>query len=61
MDAKWKPVDRFQTQQIRGSEKNPDGSEQVRRKFKTMDEVIKVDNIPNKHVTYHVPPGKYDN
>ena len=31
--------------------------QQVKRKFKTMDEVMQSSNEPVKHRTYHVPPG----
>ena len=31
--------------------------EQVKRKLKTMDEVMQSSNQPAKHRTYHVPPG----
>jgi hypothetical protein len=32
--------------------------QQVKRKLKTMDEVMQSCNEPAKHRTYHVPPGK---
>ena len=31
--------------------------QQVKRKLKTMDEVMQSSNEPAKHRTYHVPPG----
>jgi hypothetical protein len=33
--------------------------QQVKRKLKTMDEVMQSCNEPAKHRTYHVPPGIY--
>jgi hypothetical protein len=30
----------------------------VRRKFKSLDEVIQADNVPAKHISYHAPPGE---
>ena len=48
-DDRWKPVESHQNK-----------SEEVvqcKRKFKTMEDVIQVSNIPANHKTYHVPPG----
>ncbi len=55
-DDRWKPVEQEQKIKSFSAESNED-QKQVKMKFRSMDEVIQVSNVP-KHKTYHVPPGE---
>jgi hypothetical protein len=49
-DDRWKPAETIQ-------QENQEEHQQVKRKFKTMDEVMQSHTEPAKHRTYHIPPG----
>ena len=55
VNNRWKPVETYQTKSISESQTE---EQHVKRKFKSIDDVMMGSNTLAQHKTYHVPPGK---